>query len=60
MSSFHLYMKKCPRGHPVDGPVCGYCEQEKKDQDEKDDKLLAQLERLQRRGKIKGVVIGHD
>ena len=59
--SGYPYVKKCPRGHPIDndGP-CGYCRQEDEAQTREDDKLLAKLKRLQQRGKIKDVVIGHD
>ena len=50
------FIKRCPRGHPVDGPACDYCAQEDKEQQEKDDKLCEALMRLAARGKLGPVI----
>ena len=61
MSSTYLYVRKCKKGHPVDNDEpCVLCAQEEKAQEAADNKLLAQLVRLQQRGLIKGVVVGHN
>lgn len=44
--------QRCPRGHPIDGPACYLCRQEDEAQERADDKLLAALGRLVRRGKL--------
>ncbi len=54
-------VKKCPRGHPVDGPRCFYCEQEDREQAATDEKLLEALKRLSKAGKLAEVIDGeHD
>ncbi len=52
MSTLSPHVKKCPRGHPVDGPRCFCCEQEDAAQEKKDDELLASLARLAKRGTL--------
>jgi hypothetical protein len=51
MSTFP-YVRKCPRGHPIDGDRCGYCEQEDAEQAKQDEKLLQALTRLAKAGKL--------
>ena len=49
---FNPLVKHCPRGHPVDGDTCGYCDAEDKVRDAQDDRLLEQLARLAKRGTL--------
>ncbi len=49
-------VKKCPRGHPVDGPRCFYCEQEDAAQAQADEKLLEALKRLAKAGKFSALL----
>ncbi len=49
---------RCERGHPLDGPVCFMCKQEDAEQIERDDKVLAALVRLVKRGKLSKEILG--
>ncbi len=49
MKTYPAGARKCDRSHPIDGPRCLMCEQEDRDQEERDDKLLAALQRIAKR-----------
>lgn len=49
------FMKRCPKGHPMEETRCLYCEQDKAEQDKKDDLLADQIRRIARAGKLKGI-----